>query len=57
VPWLSGLVFSFLLRRPKFDTWTARVGFVMNELALGEDFILVFGYSVTVSFQKSSNID
>jgi hypothetical protein len=28
------------------------VGFVVNELALGQDFILVFGYSLPVSFQK-----
>jgi hypothetical protein len=42
---MAQLVAGLSLRRPKFDPVSGRVGFVVDEVALGQDFFRVFRFS------------
>jgi hypothetical protein len=46
VPWLRWLVAGFLLRRAEFTPWL--VGFVVDEVALGQVFFPTSSFSLSV---------
>jgi hypothetical protein len=51
VPWLRRLVAVLSPRRPGLDV---HVGFVLDKVALGQDFPEYFGFSLSIAFHRCS---
>jgi hypothetical protein len=51
-PWLRRLVAGFKLRRPRFDSRSGNVGFVVYKAALGQFFSEYFGFLCQFSFHQ-----
>jgi hypothetical protein len=56
VPWLRRLVPGFSPQRHGFDPVSVHVGFVMDKVALGQVFLRVVGFPLSVSFHRCSII-
>jgi hypothetical protein len=54
VPWLRRLVAGLSLRRPGFDPGSFHVGFVVDKVALGQVFLRVIGFPLSISFHWCS---
>jgi hypothetical protein len=54
VPWLRRLVAGLLLRRPGFDPGSVHVGFMVDKVALGQVFLRVVGFPLSISFHWCS---
>jgi hypothetical protein len=54
VPWLRRLVAGLPLRRPGFDPGSVHVGFVVSKVALGQVFLRVVGFPLSISFHRCS---
>jgi hypothetical protein len=50
VPWLRRLVALLSLRRPGFDPGSVHVVFVVDKVALGQVFLRVVGFPLSISF-------
>jgi hypothetical protein len=54
VPWLRRLVAGLPPPRSEFDPGSVHVGFVVDKVALGQDVLEYFGFSLSVSFHQCS---
>jgi hypothetical protein len=54
VPWLSRLVAGLSPRRPGFDPGSVHVRFVVDKVALGQVFLRVVGFPLSISFHWCS---
>jgi hypothetical protein len=54
VLWLRRLVAGLPLRRPGFDPGSVHVGFVVDKVALGQVFLRVVGFPLSISFHRCS---
>jgi hypothetical protein len=54
VPWLRRLVAGLSLRRPGFDPGSVHVGFVVDKVALGQAFLRVVAFPLSISFHWCS---
>jgi hypothetical protein len=54
VPWLRRLVASLSPRRPGFDPGSVHVRFVVDKVALGQFFLRIVGFPLSVSFHRCS---
>jgi hypothetical protein len=50
VPWLRRLVAGLPLRRPRFDPESVHVEFVVDKVALGQVFLRVVSFPLSISF-------
>jgi hypothetical protein len=50
VRWLRRLVAGLSLRRPGFDPGSVHVGFVVDKVVLGQVFLRVVGFPLSISF-------
>jgi hypothetical protein len=49
VPWLRRLVAGLSLLRPGFDPGSVNLGFVVDKVALGQVFLRVVGFPLSIS--------
>jgi hypothetical protein len=54
VPWLRRLVTGLSLRRPGFDPGSVHVGFVVDKVALGQAFLRVVAFPLSIPFHWCS---
>jgi hypothetical protein len=54
IPWLRQLIAGLSLSRPKFDPRPVHVRFVVGKVALGQVFLQVYGFPLSVSFHHCS---